>query len=291
MEIAKYVWYREYVLRKVGCLGYDPNLLKTLSIPLRNLQDLLTYEHYISIILSRRWYYAGIDTSGTDRALLGERFRLAMKLKGEEREIALLDVLNDADNFAGHAVSLEFSFSLAERIRDSLQVVHGSSKVIQLASEKCERLRNCLSETPAEDFTLPDRFHAPHSLGDYRGKAILIHYWGSWCGNCIDALPWLQEFEQTYATDTNLVCISVAFEKQGFDHWKDFVIAHQLKDIELYSAENNLVRDRSKPFGFQWVEWVPTYVVLDRNGRLISSDDSSPHSKQLKQNILKAERN
>lgn len=28
-------------------------------------------------------------------------------------------------------------------------------------------------------------------LGDFRGKAVFLHFWATWCGGCIDELPYL----------------------------------------------------------------------------------------------------
>ncbi len=49
---------------------------------------------------------------------------------------------------------------------------------------------------PAPDFSFTDLEGKAHKLSDYRGKAVLLNFWGTWCGPCVAATPGLVE---TYA--------------------------------------------------------------------------------------------
>ena len=51
---------------------------------------------------------------------------------------------------------------------------------------------------PAADFQLFDQTGRPISLQDYRGKALILHFWGSWCPFCRELQPKLDRLYRKY---------------------------------------------------------------------------------------------
>ena len=52
--------------------------------------------------------------------------------------------------------------------------------------------------TPAPDFALKTLDGAQISLADYRGKVVLLDFWGTFCPPCVEALPELQALHAKY---------------------------------------------------------------------------------------------
>ncbi len=42
---------------------------------------------------------------------------------------------------------------------------------------------------PAPKFTLEDSAGKPHSLEEFKGSLILLHFWASWCPPCLGEIP------------------------------------------------------------------------------------------------------
>ena len=52
---------------------------------------------------------------------------------------------------------------------------------------------------PAPAFVLEDLSGKKVSLASYKGKAVLINFWATWCGPCKIETPWLIELRNKYA--------------------------------------------------------------------------------------------
>lgn len=47
----------------------------------------------------------------------------------------------------------------------------------------------------APNFELPDGTGKVHTLGDYQGDVVLVHFWATWCDTCLREIP---QLEKTY---------------------------------------------------------------------------------------------
>ncbi|MBF0425574.1 MAG: redoxin domain-containing protein [Magnetococcales bacterium] len=69
-----------------------------------------------------------------------------------------------------------------------------------------------LINRPATDFTAPalDGGEAIH-LEAQRGRWVLLNFWGSWCGSCLQEHPYLIELGKKAAARSDFVIIGVDF--------------------------------------------------------------------------------
>ena len=64
------------------------------------------------------------------------------------------------------------------------------------------------SEAP--DFALADLDGNPVRLADLRGRPVIVNFWASWCGPCVDEFPVLQAAVDQHAGD-GLAVVGVVF--------------------------------------------------------------------------------
>jgi len=54
---------------------------------------------------------------------------------------------------------------------------------------------------PAPAFTLLDLNGRKVSLSDFKGRPLVVNFWGTYCAPCKIEMPWLEEFSRKYAAD------------------------------------------------------------------------------------------
>lgn len=68
--------------------------------------------------------------------------------------------------------------------------------------------------TPAPDFTLESLDGKSMRLSDFRGKAVLLNFWATWCGPCKIEMPWFVELQNQYGSQ-GFQIVGVAMDDSG----------------------------------------------------------------------------
>ena len=114
---------------------------------------------------------------------------------------------------------------------------------------------------PAPDFTLDDLQGQSVSLSDFKGQAVFLDFWASWCGPCIEALPHLEEIKQQ-TRDQKVVFLNISLDPAA--EWHQAVDEHGLTGVHVHA-----------PGGWQaavaqlyQVRSIPSYFLVGPDGRL-----------------------
>ena len=112
---------------------------------------------------------------------------------------------------------------------------------------------------PAPDFTLSDLQGQSVSLSDFKGQAVFLDFWASWCGPCIGAVPYLEEIKQR-TRDQKVVFLNISLDPA--DEWHQAVEEHGLTGVHVHS-----------PGGWQsavaqlyQVQSIPSYFLVRPDG-------------------------
>lgn len=92
-------------------------------------------------------------------------------------------------------------------------LLHGASAAANPAQMQAqqEEQQEQQSEFAAPDFTLTDQYGRTHTLSEYRGKAVVVNFWTTWCGYCKQEMPDLQELYEQYGENSgDVVVLGVA---------------------------------------------------------------------------------
>ena len=113
----------------------------------------------------------------------------------------------------------------------------------------------------APDFTLDNMEGKPVSLADFRGKWVILDFWGSWCPWCIKGFPALKEAYAKHKDSLEVIGVDC---NDPVDKWKSAVSKYQLPWIQVYNPEDTgkkILEDYA-------VEGFPTKVIIDPEGKI-----------------------
>ncbi|HEY8956305.1 TlpA disulfide reductase family protein [Chitinophaga sp.] len=127
------------------------------------------------------------------------------------------------------------------------------------------------------DFAYPDRNGKMYHLKDFLGKVVLIDVWATWCKPCLAEQPALEELEKSFeGKDVVFLSVSIDTEK---DKWKNMVETKKLSGLHLFTNnEGNLIGDYE-------IVSVPRFILIDKNGKMVSFDAARPSDPKLKELI------
>ena len=121
----------------------------------------------------------------------------------------------------------------------------------------------------APDFELTTVTGETLQLSALRGQPVVLNFWATWCGPCIQAMPEIKKLHDAAAVNQNLKILSLSLDEdiekakafareQRFDWSQGFV-----GDITASSTGTAL-----------GISSVPLYILLDGHGRIVARSTS-----------------
>jgi cytochrome c biogenesis protein CcmG/thiol:disulfide interchange protein DsbE len=149
-----------------------------------------------------------------------------------------------------------------------------------------------LKGKPAPPFVLEDLSGKKVSLASFKGKAVLINFWATWCGPCKIETPWLVELRNQYASQGfEIIGISTEGDDlQKSDHagWEKDKGAIG-KFVQQMKVPYPMLIDGdsiSKPYG--GLDELPTSYFLDRKGTVVAAQLGLTSKEDIESNIKKS---
>jgi peroxiredoxin len=131
------------------------------------------------------------------------------------------------------------------------------------------------------DFMVKTLDDQPLRLTDFRGKVVLLEFWATWCGPCVNETEHLKDVYGNFAGDARFAMISLSLDPRPDDPIK-FVAKNGLAWHEGFLGD----WDNSKVANDYHVEEIPTFFLIGADGKVLARPDWSGAS--LKGDISKA---
>jgi len=126
-----------------------------------------------------------------------------------------------------------------------------------------ELRKSMLNET-APSFALLDLSGKKVSIGDLKGKVVVVDFWATWCGPCKASFPGMQKMVNKYSNNGDVKFIFVDTWERGDNKEKnasEFIASNKYSFHVLMDNEDKVVADFK-------VDGIPTKFVIDKEGKI-----------------------
>ena len=131
------------------------------------------------------------------------------------------------------------------------------------------------------DFTQTNTENKPISISDFKGKIILLEFWGSWCGPCrVSNLELTRIYEEFKSKNFEIISIGIESNQK---EWLDAI----KKDKLVWTNITDLKGDNNTASLIYGVSSYPTNFLIDKNGIIVAKDLQSSKLRKKITQLLK----
>lgn len=194
-------------------------------------------------------------------------------VKKEQKDLAMSIILNSligAGNTNGLAEGSEYFMDTVT-----------NEDYLERAEEICNNALLLAPGIDAPKIEFEDLSGKIHNLSEFRGKALYIDLWASWCGPCCEEIPYLAKFVESLGKDAPVTCISISIDDNRQD-WES-----KLKEVgsswpQYLATEAGQASISGKYF----VSGIPRFLLIDADGKIASVNAPRPSSSDLLEELL-----
>jgi thiol-disulfide isomerase/thioredoxin len=119
---------------------------------------------------------------------------------------------------------------------------------------------------PAPDFSFETIKGEKHRLSEFRGRYVLLDFWGSWCGPCLQEIPNLVQVYEEFR-DRGLVMISISNDASA-SKWDQEKLADYAKKkgmswTQVLDDPDNTIHKLYR------IQFWPNLFLIDREGKVL----------------------
>lgn len=128
----------------------------------------------------------------------------------------------------------------------------------------------------APDFEMTGTDGKVCHLSDFRGKAVFIDVWATWCGPCCMEIPYMEKLVKHYRKNRKIEFISISLDKD-LNAWKK-KLKEDKPEWKQFVCPDNFKSTLAKEYG---ITGIPRFLFIDKSGKIITIDAPRPSSEKI----------
>lgn len=133
-----------------------------------------------------------------------------------------------------------------------------------------DHVAKLLINEPAPDFYVTDVNGKKVTLADFKGKTIVLDFWATWCGPCVESFPAMQIAANRYTNDPDVKFLFIHTWDNVADPLTDAkqFLSKRNYNFDLYMDPRNQTNRHSPAADAFKVNGIPAKFIIDGNGRI-----------------------
>ena len=135
---------------------------------------------------------------------------------------------------------------------------------------------NMMPGAPAIDFEMTDVNGKKCHLSDFKGKAVYIDVWATWCGPCCMEIPYMEKLVKHYAKNKKIEFLSISLDENQ-KKWKK-KLTEDKPEWKQFICPDNFQSTLCQEYD---IDGIPRFLFFDKKGKIISLDAPRPSSSKI----------
>lgn len=182
------------------------------------------------------------------------------------------------------------NFEYRKQASDKMLASTAQGELVVDDSNGVPQLTTLLKGKPAPPFALEDLSGKKVSLASYKGKAVLVNFWATWCAPCKIETPWLVELRNQYVGQ-GFEILGVSTDDIDRDDAKK--LEKEKQDIAKAVQKLNmpypvLIDGGTLEHPYGGLDVLPESFFVDRSGKVVAVQLGLTSKDDIESNIKKA---
>lgn len=158
-----------------------------------------------------------------------------------------------------------------EEVWQAFQQTTTDKTAVEKLRPQYEHYTRFLPGKLAPDFEMTGVDGKIYHLSDFRGKALYIDIWATWCGPCCMEIPYVEKLVEHYRDNTKIEFLSISLDSNQ-TAWEEKLKADK-PAWKQFICPDNFKSELANRYGIQGI---PRFLFIDKEGKIISVDAPRP---------------